>query len=113
MGRTAPLEVWGRPGAAAMTDHILRAWNEDTDIRINGLEQGNKTGNRVETHEIEPGVVYQEGNVKVTAFLVRHGSWKQAFGYRFDTPDRSIVISGDASPSESVVEWRAAMDAMC
>jgi ribonuclease Z len=28
----------------------------------------------------------------------------EAYGYRFDTPDRSIVISGDASPSESVVE---------
>jgi ribonuclease BN (tRNA processing enzyme) len=42
--------------------------------------------------------------VKVTAFLVRHGSWDQAFGYRFDTPDRSIVISGDTSPSDSVVK---------
>ena len=58
----------------------------------------------VQVHEIQPGVVYRDANVKVTAFLVRHGSWDEAFGYRFDTPDRSIVISGDTSPSDSVVK---------
>ena len=42
--------------------------------------------------------------MKVTAFLVKHGSWPQAFGYRIDTPDRSIVISGDTAPAESVVQ---------
>jgi ribonuclease BN (tRNA processing enzyme) len=104
MGRTVPLEVWGPTGTAAMIDHIVQAWSEDNDIRINGLEHGNKTGSKVVPHEIQPGVVYQDANVKVTAFLVKHGSWKQAFGYRFDTPDRSIVLSGDTSPSESVSE---------
>ena len=103
MHRTAPLEVWGPEGTKAMTDHILQAWSADNDIRINGLEQGNTTGNKVLAHEIMPGVVYQDSNVKVTAFLVKHGSWKQAFGYRFDTPDRSIVLSGDGSPSETIV----------
>jgi ribonuclease BN (tRNA processing enzyme) len=104
MHRTAPLEVWGPPGTRAMIDHILQAWSEDIDIRTNGLEKGNKTGSKVITHEIEPGVVYRDGNVKVTAFAVKHGSWKHAFGYRFDTPDRSIVLSGDTAPSESIVD---------
>ena len=104
MGRTDPLEVYGPPGISAMMDHLFQAYSADNDIRINGLEQGNKTGNIVHAHEITPGVVYQDSNVKVTAFLVKHGSWTAAFGYRFDTPDRSIVVSGDASPSESVVE---------
>jgi ribonuclease BN (tRNA processing enzyme) len=103
MRRTAPLEVWGPEGTKNMTDHILQAWSADNDIRINGLEHGNTTGNKVVVHEIMPGVVYQDSNVKVTAFLVKHGSWTQAFGYRFDTPDRSIVISGDTSPTESIV----------
>jgi ribonuclease BN (tRNA processing enzyme) len=103
MRRTAPLEVWGPEGTKSMIDHILQAWSADNDIRINGLEHGNTTGNKVVVHEIMPGVVYQDSNVKVTAFLVKHGSWKQAFGYRFDTPNRSIVISGDTSPSESIV----------
>ena len=102
MHRTAPRAVYGPVGTAAMTSHILAAWSADNDIRINGLEKGNATGNRVDAHEIEPGVVYQDSNVKVTAFAVHHGSWAQSFGYRLDTRDRSIVISGDESPSESI-----------
>ena len=41
--------------------------------------------------------------MRVTAFLVEHGSWPEAYGYRFDTADRSIVISGDTRASEAVV----------
>jgi len=40
----------------------------------------------------------------VTAFAVKHGTWDQAFGYRFDTPDRSIVVGGDTTPTEAVVQ---------
>jgi ribonuclease BN (tRNA processing enzyme) len=47
--------------------------------------------------------VYQD-NVTVKAFLVNHGEVPQAFGYRFETPDRTIVISGDTSPSQSVID---------
>ena len=39
----------------------------------------------------------------VTAFAVPHGAWEQAFGYRFQTPDRTIVISGDTG-AESRIE---------
>src|SRR6266404_5979816 len=104
MGRKAPLEVYGPVGIKAMTEHILEAYREDNNIRINGLERGNATGNKVNVHEISPGVIYKDGNVTVTAFLVKHGSWPQAYGYRFETRDRTIVISGDTSPSSSVVE---------
>jgi ribonuclease Z len=85
-----------------MTHHIIEAWSEDNDIRIHGLEKGNSTGNAVNAHEIQPGVIYQDSNVKVTAFRVPHGAWKESFGYRFDTPDRVIVISGDEAPSEAI-----------
>jgi ribonuclease BN (tRNA processing enzyme) len=104
MGRTVPLEVWGPQGTSAMMGHITAAWSADNDIRVNGLEKGNATGNKIVTHEIAPGMIYRDSNVTVTAFAVKHGSWKQAFGYRFDTPDRSIVFSGDASPSDAVVD---------
>jgi ribonuclease BN (tRNA processing enzyme) len=40
----------------------------------------------------------------VTAFPVSHGSWKYAYGYRFDAGRKSIVISGDTTPSESLIE---------
>ena len=104
IGRTDPLEIYGPPGLAAMTKHLTEAYSEDLDIRINGLEKANTTGYKVNVHEVEPGVIYKDDHVEVTAFEVNHGSWKQAFGYRFVTPDRVIVISGDLAPSESIVE---------
>jgi ribonuclease BN (tRNA processing enzyme) len=63
-----------------------------------------KNGYKVIAHEIESGIVYQDSNVTVEAFPVNHGSWPQAFGYKFRTPDRTIVISGDTAPSKSVAE---------
>ena len=104
MHRTNPLQVYGPTGTSAMMSHIMQAWSADNEIRIKGLERGNSSGVHAIAHEIKPGVVYRDSNVTVSAFLVKHGSWKQAFGYRFETPDRTIVISGDASPSESVVQ---------
>lgn len=112
MGRTAPLEVYGPPGLAGMAEHLLNAYQEDIAIRINGLEHGNSTGYRVNAHEIKPGLVYEDSKVKVKAFLVRHGSWPQAFGYRFDTPGRSVVISGDTGPSASIAENCAGCDVL-
>jgi ribonuclease BN (tRNA processing enzyme) len=104
LGRKEPLEVYGPSGLANMTFHILEAYREDNEIRIKGLEHANSTGNKVNAHEIKPGVIYKDQNVTVKAFLVKHGSWPQAYGYRFETPDRTIVISGDTSPAESIVE---------
>ena len=48
-------------------------------------------------------MIYRDANVTVTAFLVKHGDVKHALGYRFQTPDRTIVISGDTSPSQAVI----------
>ena len=103
LGRQEPLAAYGPLGLQDMTRHILEAWKKDIDVRTRGREKHSAPPG-VQVHEIQPGVVYRDANVKVTAFLVRHGSWDQAFGYRFDTPDRSIVISGDTSPSDSVVK---------
>ncbi|MGH9941386.1 MAG: MBL fold metallo-hydrolase [Pyrinomonadaceae bacterium] len=102
--RIEPLEVYGPKGIKAMTRHILAAYREDLAVRLDGLEPANTTGYKVNAHEIKPGVIYKDQNVTVKAFLVRHGSWRQAFGYRFETADRTIVISGDCAPSESVIE---------
>jgi ribonuclease BN (tRNA processing enzyme) len=87
-----------------MTNNILQAYSEDIDIRLHGLEHGNAEAYKVNVHEIEPGVVYKDANVTVKAFLVSHGSWPQAFGYRFETADRTIVFSGDTSPNQNVID---------
>jgi len=103
MGRKQPLEVYGPPGTRAMADHILKAYDVDIKTRTKGLEHSNKTGCNVNVHEIKPGVVYEDENVTVKAFVVSHGEL-QAYGYRFETPDRTIVISGDTKPSRAIVE---------
>lgn len=86
-----------------MTKHILEAYREDIDIRLRGGEPSNKTGYKVVAHEIKPGVIYRDANVTVKAFRVDHGSWREAYGFRIETADRTIVISGDCRPSESIV----------
>jgi ribonuclease BN (tRNA processing enzyme) len=102
LGRSAPLEVYGPPGIAAMTRHLLEAYAEDIQVRRSGLEPDLHDGWKVNAHEIAPGVVYRDSNVTVKAFAVPHANWKHAFGYRFETRDRTVVISGDTRASDAV-----------
>jgi ribonuclease Z len=104
LGRKAPLEAYGPQGLEAMTGHIEAAWSEDIDLRQHGFEQGNATGYRVNVHPIRPDVVYRDENVTVTAFPVKHGNWKEAYGFTFQARDRRIVISGDTAPTDEVVK---------
>ena len=104
LGRDAPLHVYGPKGIGKMTRHILAAYQEDIKLRIEGLEQANRTGHQVITHDIQVGRVYTDANVSVDAFPVDHGSWSHAFGFKFTTPDRTIVISGDCRPSPSIIK---------
>lgn len=100
-----PLELYGPPGLRAMTDHVLAAWSEDIAVRTGA--QGEAEGvapPAVHVHEIEPGVVYHDSLVTVTAFVVHHGTVPHAFGYRIQTPDKVIVLSGDAGPPSTVAE---------
>ena len=111
-GRSRPFPVYGPPGLARMTHHFYAAFAEDITIRTEGLERAPRDGYRVDVHEIRPGVVYDRDGVRVTAFKVAHGEWRNAFGYRFDTPDRSIVLSGDTSPSEELVKMATGVDVL-
>ncbi|HVS86640.1 MAG TPA: MBL fold metallo-hydrolase, partial [Candidatus Acidoferrum sp.] len=103
MGRKEPLELYGPPGTQAMVNHILEAYAVDIETRTKGLEHANNTGYKVNVHEIKAGVVFKDENVTVTAFPAKHGPLA-AFGYRFNTPDRVIVISGDTSPNSAILE---------
>jgi len=65
----------------------------------------------VNVREIEPGVIYTDRNIRITAFPVRHGLLRDAFGFRFETADKVIVISGDTAPTRASSSIAAA--AMC
>lgn len=104
LGRDRPLRVIGPPGLAEMTRHVRAAWAQDIRVRLEGREPINDAGHRIEAREVMPGEVHRDELVTVRAFAVTHGDWDHAYGYRFDTPDRSIVISGDTTPSDAVVQ---------
>jgi|TARA_B100001971_G_C18161307_1_gene521539 ribonuclease Z len=111
MGRDEPLEVYGPEGINDMTSHILQAYQEDIRYRVYGYEPANNQGWRVNSHEFtEEGVIYKDENIKVEAFPVPHGTWPNAWGFRFTTPDKIIVLSGDSSPSEKIIEYAKGAD---
>lgn len=111
MGRDEPLEVYGPEGIGSMTEHILLAYQEDIRYRVYGDEPANDQGWRVNWHEFKKeGEIYRDSNIVVEAFPVTHGSWPNAWGFRFTTPDRVIVVSGDCKPSPKVVEYARGAD---
>jgi ribonuclease Z len=106
LGRRVPLEVYGPRGIKTMTDHVLAAYAEDFAARTRDRQLFTvgafPEGHAVNAHEIQPGVVYKDANVSVTAFATKHAM--ESFGYRFDAPDRSIVISGDTNPTQATID---------
>jgi ribonuclease BN (tRNA processing enzyme) len=112
MGRRKPFPVYGPQGLRAMTGHLLAAYSQDINVRTRGLERESLNGYRVRVKEIRPGVIYDHSGVRVTAFRVPHGIWKEAYGYRIETPDRTIVISGDTRPSEALVRASRGVDVL-
>ncbi len=101
--RRGPLQLYGPPGTSAMALHLTEAYSADIENRTAGLQPHSENGWMVDAHEVSDGVVYRDSNVTVTAYETPHANWKHALGYRFDTRDRSIVISGDTRPSDAVV----------
>ena len=112
LGRARPFPVYGPHGLAQMTEHLYAAFSEDIRIRTEGLEHQSRDGYRIAVREIGPGIVYDSGGVRVTAFLVNHGAWREAYGYRFDSPGRSIVLSGDTRPSDELVRMATGVDVL-
>jgi ribonuclease Z len=104
VGREVPLEVYGPKGLKDMTEHLQAAYHVDIETRTN--EDGNQRtfpdGHKVNVHEVTAGVIYKDANVTVTAFATKHAM--ESYGYRFDTPDRSIVISGDTNPAQATID---------
>jgi ribonuclease BN (tRNA processing enzyme) len=112
MGRSVPMRIVGPPGTRRMVDHLLAAWSEDIAIRERGLEHDAPGGWKVDVRETRGGIVYDSAGVRIRAFPVRHGSWPWAFGYRVDTPGKSIVISGDTAPSDSLAVAARGVDVL-
>jgi ribonuclease BN (tRNA processing enzyme) len=102
--RPGPLRLFGPSGTAEMAEHLRKAYGADIELRLNGLEPATRDGYKVSVQEIRPGLILDENGVTVEAVPVLHGSWKEAYGFKFTSGGKTIVISGDARPSPALVE---------
>ena len=107
--RAEPLKVLGPKGTEEFVEHLRQAYEVDHRVRRRQSGLAMDLGD-IWAEEVEPGVVYLDGELKVTAFTVDHGEAKPAFGYRVDYGPRSVVISGDTTYSSNLVEWAKGAD---
>lgn len=107
-----PVDCWGPPPLARMREDFLRL--NDFDIQTRTHDEGRPPlADLYRAHEIDDtGPVVDDGVVKVRAARVMHPPIADAYAYRFDCPDRSIVFSGDTAPSESLAELARGADVL-
>jgi ribonuclease BN (tRNA processing enzyme) len=111
-GLRTPVEAYGPPPLERMTRLFFELNAFDIETRIED-ERRVPLAPLVRAHDLEKaGVVVDDGRVRVRAALVDHPPIAIAFGYRFDTPDRSIVISGDTAYSEGLLELARGADVL-
>jgi ribonuclease BN (tRNA processing enzyme) len=112
IGLRTPLDTWGPPPIEKMT-RLFFEMNE-YDINTRTKDEGRvPLVPLVKVHEFSKGgVILQDANVKVTAALVNHPPVEPAFAYRFDTADRSIVISGDTARSDALIALAKGADVL-
>lgn len=101
-GRTHPIDLYGPPGLKHLVDEILDAYSEDITERSHAFGGPPSDGWKAVVHEIKDGEVFRDSRVTVTAFSVPHADWKYAFGYRIQTPDGVVVLSGDTRSSDAI-----------
>ena len=105
-GRPQTLTIYGPQGVAELTDGINATYRQDRNYR--STHHGPyllPPALGVLAHEtIEPGIVLEDGDLKVTAYIAEHPPIHPAVGYRFDYRGRSVVISGDSNVTEETLK---------
>jgi ribonuclease BN (tRNA processing enzyme) len=111
-GLREPIDVWGPPPVGKIVASFLESMAYDIDIRI-GHEGRPDLRKLVRVHEFEPpGPVFEADGLKVSAKKVRHPPLTHAYAYRFDTPGRSIVLSGDTTYSPELIALAMGADVL-
>jgi ribonuclease BN (tRNA processing enzyme) len=102
-GLRTPVDAFGPPPIEKMTRLFLEMNEVDIATRM-ADEKRVALAPLIRAHDlVTPGKVFADDRVKVTAALVDHPPMTPVFAYRFDTADRSIVISGDTKYSGNLV----------
>lgn len=110
-GLRSPVHAYAPPPLADMTRAFWETNRYDVETRIKDQGQPDPRPNLI-AHEVgAEGVVHEDANVKVTAARVHHPP-TDAWAYRFDAKDRSIVISGDTAYSENLIRLANGADVL-
>jgi len=111
-GLTTRVDTWGPPPLVRMTDLFFEM--NEYDIRTRIADEGRPPLKPlIHPHEFaQGGKVMKDDDVTVTAALVDHPLVEPAFAYRFDGPDRSIVISGDTARSDKLIALARGADVL-
>ena len=115
---TKPINVYGPPRTAELVKAAVQYFTISAEIRI---ADGTRTVPIAQVffgHDVGTGVIYQDANIKVTAVENSHfdlhkgpASGKhKSYSYRFETPHRVIVFTGDTGPSDAVTELAKGAD---
>jgi len=106
------VDAYGPFGLAKMARDFFSYLRFDIDTRI--VDEGRPDPRKLLTvHEFsKPGLVLTNEDVKVSSCRVRHPPITQAYAYRFDARDRSIVISGDTAYAPELAEFAKGADVL-
>ena len=101
---TAPLALYGPAGTAEVGAAFNAAYRLDAGYRTahHGEAVAPPSGSGLAPREVEPGIVYNAGGVRITAFAVKHDPVSPAYGYRLDWDGRSVTISGDTAATPAL-----------
>lgn len=93
-------------------DRMFEIW--DHDLAVRALHNGRPATPKVTTVGFDvpdrPTEVWSQGDVRVLAGQVRHEPVEGAVGYRVETPDGVVVISGDTRVCDEMSELSAGAD---
>lgn len=110
MGRAKRWRVFGPPFTGTFCDAMEAAFSYD---RARRPSLASEDGGLHTVQELAAGgVVLDEDGLRVTAAVVPHGPCVPSFAYRFDSAERSVVISGDCRPSDSLLTLAAGADVL-
>jgi ribonuclease BN (tRNA processing enzyme) len=111
-GSPVYVDAYGPVGLKKMSRDFFSYLKLDIETRI--PDEGRPDPRKLlAVHEFsQAGVVMQNADVKVNSFLVSHPAIRQAYAYRFDASDRSIVISGDTAYVPELAEFAKGADVL-
>jgi ribonuclease BN (tRNA processing enzyme) len=118
--RTTPINVYGPPRTEDLVKAAVQYFTISAEIRIADGGRTIPIERLFLGHDVGPGLVYQDANIKVTAIENTHFAFQagaaagrhKSYSYRFETPGRVIVFTGDTGPNEALTELARGADVL-